>query len=78
MTGQLSAQVLEIIRKMQQNELTESVIYEKIAVFAKGEENRQTLLRLSREERAHYEIWKIREMVVHVVSESRFSVFLLF
>ena len=35
MTGQLSAQVLEIIRKMQQNELTESVIYEKIAVFAK-------------------------------------------
>ena len=58
MTGQLSAQVLEIIRKMQQNELTESVIYEKIAVFAKGEENRQTLLRLSREERAHYETWK--------------------
>ena len=58
MTGQLSAQVLEIIRKMQQNELTESVIYEKIAVFAKGEENRQTLLRLSREERAQYEIWK--------------------
>ena len=58
MTGQLSAQILEIIRKMQQNELTESVIYEKIAVFAKGEENRQTLLRLSREERAHYEIWK--------------------
>ena len=58
MTGQMSTQVLEIIRKMQQNELTESVIYEKIAAFAKGEENRQTLLRLSREERAHYEIWK--------------------
>lgn len=58
MTEQLSVQVLEIIRKMQQNELTESVIYEKIAAFAKGDENRQTLLRLSREERAHYEIWK--------------------
>ena len=58
MTEQLSNRVLEIIRKMQQNELTESVIYEKIAAFAKGEENRQTLLRLSREERAHYEIWK--------------------
>ena len=58
MTEQLSVQVLEIIRKMQQNELTESMIYEKIAAFAKGEENRQTLLRLSREERAHYEIWK--------------------
>ena len=58
MTGQLSVQVLEIIRKMQQNELTESVIYEKIAAFAKGEENKKTLLRLSREEQAHYEIWK--------------------
>ena len=43
---------------MQQNELTESVIYEKIAAFAKGEENRQTLLRLSQEEKAHYLIWK--------------------
>ena len=58
MTVQLPNRVLEIIRKMQQNELTESVIYEKIAAFAKGEQNRQPLLRLSREERAHYEIWK--------------------
>lgn len=54
----ISTAALSIIKKMQQNELTESVIYERIAKFAKGEENRQTLLRLSREERAHYEIWK--------------------
>lgn len=58
METQLSAQALGIVRKMQQNELTESVIYEKIAAFAGGEENRRTLLRLSQEERAHYEIWK--------------------
>ena len=58
MTKTLSSKALEIIRTMQQNELTESVIYEKIARFAKGEENQQTLLRLSREEKAHYEIWK--------------------
>ena len=58
MSRTLSSQVLSIIRRMQQNELTESVIYEKIARFAKGEENKQTLLRLAREERAHYEIWK--------------------
>ena len=58
MTGNLSTESLKIIRQMQQNELTESVIYEKIAAFAKGEENKQTLLRLSREEHAHYEIWK--------------------
>lgn len=58
MAGTLSSTALDIIRKMQQNELTESVIYEKIAAFAKGEENRKTLLRLSQEEKAHYEIWK--------------------
>lgn len=58
MTSNLSPAALAIIRRMQQNELTESVIYEKIAAFAKGEENKQTLLRLAREEKAHYEIWK--------------------
>ena len=55
---ELSAKVRKIAQTMQQNELTESVIYEKIARFAKGEENRQTLLRLAREESAHYDIWK--------------------
>ena len=54
----VSSTALEIIKRMQQNELTESVIYENIARFAKGEENKETLLRLSREEKAHYEIWK--------------------
>ena len=54
----ISDAALAIIKKMQQSELTESVIYEKIAVYAKGEENRQTLLRLSREEKAHYQVWK--------------------
>ena len=58
MTKALSPKALAIVRKMQQNELTESVIYEKIAVFAKGDENKETLLRLAREEKAHYEIWK--------------------
>ena len=58
MESKLSRLVMATIRNMQQNELTESVIYEKIAKFAKGDENRQTLLRLAREEKAHYEIWK--------------------
>ena len=58
MKEKLSEKALSIIRKMQQSELTESVIYEKIAAFAKGEENKNTLLRLAREEKAHYEIWK--------------------
>lgn len=58
MTTAVSAKALEIIRCMQQSELTESVIYERIARFAKGEENRQTLLRLAKEEKAHYLVWK--------------------
>ena len=58
MTKKISATALAVIRNMQQSELTESVIYEKIAAFAKGKENKQTLLRLAREEKAHYEIWK--------------------
>lgn len=58
MEQKISASSMAIIKKMQQSELTESVIYAEIAKFAKGEENKKTLLRLSKEERAHYEIWK--------------------
>lgn len=58
MTHNLSPKALAIVKKMQQSELTESVIYEKIAAFAGGEENRATLLRLAAEEKGHYEIWK--------------------
>ena len=58
MVKQLSEKALAIILKMQQNELTESVIYREIAKFAKGEQNKATLKRLADEELAHYEIWK--------------------
>ena len=54
----ISKEALAVIMKMQQNELNESIIYKKIAKFAKGEENKKTLERLAAEERAHYEIWK--------------------
>lgn len=54
----ISNDALKIIKQMQQNELNESVIYKKIAKFAKGEENKKTLERLGNEEHAHYEIWK--------------------
>ena len=58
MTATISPAALAIIRRMQQNELTESVIYEKTAAFAKGEDNKATLHRLAQEESAHYQIWK--------------------
>ena len=36
MAENISAAALAVIKRMQQNELTESVIYEKIAGFVKG------------------------------------------
>ncbi len=56
--NKIREKALSIIKKMQQNELNESYIYASIARFAKGEENKETLLRLSREEKSHYEVWK--------------------
>ena len=41
MVKEVSKNAMTVIRKMQQNELTESVIYEGIAKFAKGEENKK-------------------------------------
>lgn len=55
---EISKQSFAIITKMQQNELNESVIYKKIAKFAKGDINKETLTRLANEEFAHYQIWK--------------------
>lgn len=54
----ISQAAFMVIKKMQQNELNESIIYEEIAKFAKGEENKQVLHRLAQEEKAHYGIWK--------------------
>ena len=54
----MGEKALQIIKKMQQNELTESFIYFEVAKHAKGEDNKATLSRLGHEERAHYEIWK--------------------
>ncbi len=58
MRKEISEKAMDIIKKMQKNELNESYIYEGIAHFAKGEKNKETLCRLAKEERAHYEIWK--------------------
>ena len=58
MSMELSKKALSIIKKMQQNELNESVIYNKIARFAKGDHNKETLKRLATEEASHYMIWK--------------------
>ena len=58
MKKEISAQAMSVIKAMQKNECTEGVIYEKVAKFVKGENNKQTLLRLAKEEKAHCQIWK--------------------
>ena len=73
MKEKISAAAMAIIRKMQRNELTESIIYEKIARYAKGEENRQTLLRLAAEEKSHYHIWQ--QYTKSEMKPRRFAVF---
>ena len=54
----ISDAAMAMIRKMQQNECNESIIYQRIAKFAKGDENKKTLLRLAQEEHAHNKIWE--------------------
>ena len=70
---ELSKDALNIIKKMQRSEITESIIYEKIAKFAKGEENKKTLIRLSKEELDHYNIWK--SYTKEDIKPKRFKIF---
>ena len=58
MSKSISEKALAVIKKMQRNELDESIIYKKIAGFVKDETNRQTLLRLAGEEAAHCQVWE--------------------
>jgi len=58
MKREISEKALALIKKMQQGEMTESVIYTHIAKFAKGEENKEVLRRIAREELAHCQIWE--------------------
>lgn len=48
----------ELIFKIQQNEMTEHVVYQKLAALVKNPEHKKILERISREEIAHYETFK--------------------
>ncbi len=73
MSKELSKNALEIIKRMQQGELDESVIYKEIAKFAKGDVNKNTLIRLAEEEKAHYDIWENYTKVK--MKPNRFKIF---
>ena len=46
------------ILRQQQNEITECQIYKELANLTKDKHNRDILLKISREEKAHYDFWK--------------------
>ncbi|MDD3822721.1 MAG: VIT1/CCC1 transporter family protein [Sphaerochaetaceae bacterium] len=54
----LSNDVRRIVLKMQLGEITESIVYARVARFVKDEHNREVLLRIAAEEKQHGEIWQ--------------------
>lgn len=53
-----SPKTTKLFLKIQQKEITESLIYATLAKTCNDEQNKEILLRLSHDEQGHYEIWK--------------------
>lgn len=58
MTQNLSEAVYRRILRFQQDEITDSLLYEHIAKRQKDEDNKAALLEISKAEQSHYAIWK--------------------
>jgi len=58
MSGALDRELMKRVIASQRQEITEYVIYSKLAESAKDEENRRTLKKLADDELDHYNIWK--------------------
>ena len=58
MEKQLSKKTKEIVLGFQINELTEALVYERIARFVKDKKDKETLLNIAKDERRHAEVWK--------------------
>ena len=54
----LAKQDLEEFLRFQRNEITESIVYERLASIEKDESNRQTLKQIAAEEKMHYSLLK--------------------
>jgi len=55
---ELSREVTAILLKMQKTEITEHLVYRRVAERTKSEDNKRVLLEISEDEKAHYEVWK--------------------
>jgi VIT1/CCC1 family predicted Fe2+/Mn2+ transporter len=64
----------QLLLKFQKQEITGSIIYEKLAKRQKNEDNRKLLLRIAKDERNHYSVYK--KLTGKDVSPSRRQIFL--
>lgn len=78
MKSDVSPAMLKRLLKMQRDELTGSMLYEKIAVRQKDENNRRVFSEIARAERSHYETWKGYTGQDVKPARARIAVFLVF
>lgn len=55
---ELSEHNRRTLLKLQESEVTESIIYQKVANFVKKPEDKETLLKISADEKVHAAVWK--------------------
>lgn len=55
---QLAPELLDLVLDAQKNEITEAMVYKKLAKKTKDKHNKEILLQIADEELEHYEIWK--------------------
>lgn len=56
--NQISKKTLKLVYHLQKAEMTEYIVYQRIAKRIKDDENRSILLNIAKQEKAHADIWK--------------------
>lgn len=56
--NQISEKTLKLVYQLQKAEMTEYIVYQRIAKRIKDDENRSILLNIAKQEKAHADIWK--------------------
>ncbi|MEA4869313.1 MAG: VIT1/CCC1 transporter family protein [Christensenella sp.] len=77
MAQTISAALKRHLLLMQRDEITGSILYEKIAVRQKDDKNKQAFLEISRAERGHYETWRAYTGEDAAPNRIRIALFLL-
>ncbi len=73
----LPKNIIKFLLKAQRNEITEELIYNKLANFAKNQKNQKILRSIAKEENKHYNIWKSYTNVCVKPNKLRASFFVL-